>query len=293
MKETEATKTEAKINYAALKAGGIIEQRQRDYFVLRLRIPCGRISAEQFPKVAEVAKKYGRGIVHLTTRQGIEIPWIEFKNIENARRELAEAGITLGACGPRFRVVTACPGNEVCKRGLVDTQKFGREIDQRFFGLILPHKFKVSVSGCPNICAKPHENDIGFHGIVEPELDLSDCIGCGTCAEVCKEEAIAMKDGKPKFDLNKCIYCGDCILNCPTDSWRAKRTGYAVFAGGKMGRHPQLGYKIAEFVDEERGFEIIQRCLEIYKREGRRKERFGAMINRIGLERFKEEVIGG
>ena len=61
-------------------------------------------------------------------------------------------------------MITACPGNRVCKHGQKDSQDFAKEIDEKFFGTELPHKFKVAVSGCPNACTKPRENDIGFSG---------------------------------------------------------------------------------------------------------------------------------
>jgi len=130
-----------RIDYAALKSGGIIMQRDDDFYAIRLRLPGGCISADQLPKIAGVAKKYGRGQVRLTARQGIEIPWIRFKEIEDARQELAEAGIALGPCGPRFRTVTACPGLPVCRLALVDCQSLAMRIDQEFCGRPLPHKF--------------------------------------------------------------------------------------------------------------------------------------------------------
>ncbi len=98
----------------------------------------------------------------LTARQGVEIPWIEFKKIEAARRELADAGLSLEACGPCFRAVTSCPGSEVCKLGLVNSQSFAAQIDREFGGLLLPHKLKVSISGCTNACLNSLENEIGF-----------------------------------------------------------------------------------------------------------------------------------
>ena len=205
-----------------------------------------------------MANEYGRGEIRLTARQGIEIPWIEFRKIEAARRELIEAGLSLGACGPRFRAVTACPGSQVCKLGLVNSQGFSARIDKEFGGRLLPHKFKVSVSGCPNGCAKPSENELGFMGIVEPELDPQACNGCSLCADICKESALSMQDGKPRRSSEMCILCGSCIQSCPIEAWKAKRMGYAVSVGGKMGRHPVLGERIADFVDEDMGIEIIE-----------------------------------
>jgi dissimilatory sulfite reductase (desulfoviridin) alpha/beta subunit len=113
-------------------------QRDDDFFAIRLRLPGGSIPADQLLKVAQVSKQYGRGEVRLTARQGIEIPWIKFGEIEVARRELAEAGLDLGPCGPRFRTVTACPGLPVCRRALMDSQSFALQIDRRFGGLFPP-----------------------------------------------------------------------------------------------------------------------------------------------------------
>jgi dissimilatory sulfite reductase (desulfoviridin) alpha/beta subunit len=254
-------------------------------------LPGGCISADQIPKIGEVAKRYGRGVVRLTARQGLEIPWIEFKRIEAARRELAEAGISLGACGPRFRAVTTCPGSPVCRRGIVDAQKVSLQIDQRFGGKLLPSKFKASVSGCPNACSKPREDEIGLCGVVQPKLDLDVCTGCSLCAEICKEKALSFQDGKPVSDMSRCVRCGDCIQICPIDAWKADGIGYVVFAGGKMGRHPRLGEMIADFVDEEQVLGIIQSCLDFYLRHGNRRERFSDLVQRYGVERFKAEVL--
>ncbi len=60
-----------------------------------------------------------------------------------------------------------------------------------------------------------------------------------------------------------------------------------------MGRRPVLGERIADFVDEDRGIKIIDLCLDLYNREGRRRERFSDLIHRIGLEKVKAEVLSG
>jgi hypothetical protein len=87
-----------RIDYAALKSGGIIMQKDDDFYAIRLRLPGGSILADKLPKIAHVAKRYGRGEVRLTARAGIEIPWIKFKEIEAARKELVGAGTVLIAC---------------------------------------------------------------------------------------------------------------------------------------------------------------------------------------------------
>ncbi len=279
------------IDYAALKSGGIIMQKDDDFYAIRLRLPGGCIASELLPKIAQVAKKYGRGEVRLTARQGIEIPWIKFKEIEAARKELAGAGLALGPCGPRFRTVTACPGLPVCRRALADSQSFARQIDRKFSGLQLPHKFKATVSACPNACSRPLENDIGFCWNAEPDMEADVCMGCGLCVDICRENALVLQDGKVLLDRNRCVNCADCMQSCHTDAWKTKRIGYAVYAGGKNGRHPTQGEKIAGFVDEEQGMMIIQRCLDFYQQHGNKRERLGEMIRRVGMDEFKAAVL--
>ncbi|MCL5942988.1 MAG: 4Fe-4S binding protein, partial [Actinobacteria bacterium] len=219
--------------YAELKMSGYIKLREKDMYALRLRIPMGNLLADQMPRVAEVARKYGRGYVGLTVRQGVEIPWIHFRDLEKARAELEEAGIILSGCGPRVRAVVSCKGT-ICPYGIIDTHAIGMRIDERFFSpRVLPHKYKIGIAGCPNSCSKPQFNDLGLMGQVEPRLEESLCNGCSLCEVNCADAAITMSGDLPVRDPQKCVYCGDCIRVCPTDAWVQRAVGVAVFAGGK------------------------------------------------------------
>ena len=108
----------ANIDYASLKKGGFMRQKQKGYFSLRIQVVGGNLTAENIKAVAEVAEKYGKGYVHMTSRQGVEIPFINFEDVETVRAELAKGGVNPGVCGPRVRTVTACQGSEIlCKIG--------------------------------------------------------------------------------------------------------------------------------------------------------------------------------
>ena len=67
-------------DYAALKKGGFMRQKQKNCFSMRLKVVGGQVTAGQLAAVAEIAEKYGHGYVHLTSRQGIEIPFIDRKS---------------------------------------------------------------------------------------------------------------------------------------------------------------------------------------------------------------------
>ena len=277
----------------ALKAGGIIKQRQEDFFLVRLKVTFGELSSDQLAAVGDIARRFAKGKIHITTRQGMEIPWVRFGDVDAVTSALAAIGIPLGACGPRIRVVVACQGNEVCPHGLGDTRALSLALDERFYGQRnVPHKLKIGVTGCPNACAKPQEHDIGFMAVALPRLaSEEDCISCGLCVRSCRGKAIELVDGKPVFDYSRCYRDGECINACPTEALRAARTGWNVFVGGKWGREPQLGQLFAEFLTDAEALELVQRVVDAWKRLARPGERLGTLINRIGLEEFRAELV--
>jgi dissimilatory sulfite reductase (desulfoviridin) alpha/beta subunit len=125
---------------------------------------------EHLEKVIEIARKYARGFVHVTTRQGIEMPFIKYADIDEVERELKLAGIQIGTSGPRMRTTTCCPGNNWCKSGLIDTFSLYDRIENELgirCAMDLPHKFKIAISGCPNTCTRQQQSEIGIHGSVD------------------------------------------------------------------------------------------------------------------------------
>ena len=65
------------VDYATLKKGGFMRQKQKNNFSLRLRVVGGNLTAKQLAKIAEVSENYGDGYVHLTSRQSVEIPFVK------------------------------------------------------------------------------------------------------------------------------------------------------------------------------------------------------------------------
>jgi len=156
------------INYEDLKARGFLKQKQEGFFLLRTRMSSGVYRKEQLEKVNAIAQRFGRGFVHLTVRQGIEIPFIRFEDIPQVEAELKSAGVEIGTSGARLRTTTVCPGNNWCKQGLINTFALSERIENELglkCGLDLPHKFKIAISGCPNTCTRPQAAEIGVHGI--------------------------------------------------------------------------------------------------------------------------------
>ena len=169
----------AKVDYATLKKGGFMRQKQKNNFSLRLACVGGALTAENLKKIAEVAEKYGDGYVHLTSRQSVEIPFIKLDDIDEVKAALAEGDVEPGVCGPRVRTITACQGAAICPSGCIDTYALAKELDDRYFAKELPHKFKFGITGCQNNCLKSEENDVGIKGGIQVQWKESDCIQCG------------------------------------------------------------------------------------------------------------------
>lgn len=275
-----------------LKAGGLMKQKEPDLFSVRLRVVGGFVTAAQLEKLAETARKYGSGHVHLTTRQGVEIPFVAFKDIERLREDLAEEELEFGACGPRVRTITACQGAN-CSHGLVDCMAIANVVDARVFGRAgLPHKFKIGITGCPNACIKPLENDLGIQGIILKTFHEKDCNGCGLCVQACPiPGALEVSDDHLIYSEELCVRCGSCIASCPSDAWERTGTGYAVYVGGKMGKRPILGRRLPhepQTLDEL--LAIIDKSIEWYAERGEPRERFGDTIERVGFDRLAEDL---
>lgn len=278
------------IDYNELKKGGFLKQKQKDHFIVRFRSLAGNLTSEQLRQMADMADKYGKGYVHVTTRQGAEIPWVNINDYNEMRSEILAQGLTTGTCGPRIRTVVACPGNEVCNSGLMNSRELALELDRVFFGREVPMKTKIGVSACPNSCAKPQENDIGLVGAIEPVLCEEKCVSCGLCEKVCPNQAITMVDGKPVLDKSRCLLEGRCIFSCPTDAWQEKRRGYLLYAGGKIGRKPRLGQVVAKFIQPDEVIEAVEKALAAFITLGQNGERIADTLDRVGVQEFREEM---
>lgn len=281
---------ELSIDYATLKKGGWMRQKQKNKFALRIHVIGGKLTDEQLVTIAHVAEKYGKGYVHLTARQSLEIPWMDAKDIESIKAELAAGGVQPSVCGPRVRTTTACQGNATCPSACIDTYHLAEEIDARYFARELPGKFKFGITGCRNNCLKTEENDLGIKGAERVVWKEENCIQCGVCVKACREEAITLADGKITIDMDKCSYCGRCAKACPTDSYE-EHPGYLLSFGGMYGNHFHFGIPIVPFVeDHDALIRICDATVQWFDDHAEPGDRLWKTISREGEEGFKAVI---
>lgn len=284
--------TQEDFDLAALKKTGMIQQKQKEYFALRLHAVAGDLTSVQMMGIAGVAEKFGRGKLHISTRQGIEIHFVHHSDLETARKELETFGVTMGACGPRVRIITGCPGSQTCRWGIIDTKEIADYLDRTYFREETPHKFKMAVTGCPHNCAKATENDIGVMGGIIPGWSESACNGCGLCVNICPTSAIIQENNQYLLDSSRCINCSICTSICPAGAWTVVQKGYILWIGGTMGKIPRFAGRLGGLIESrEQLYDLIERSITYYRNHGRKKERFGHMIDRIGVENVFKEIL--
>ncbi len=143
---------------------GLLAQKQKDYIIIRLQVPNGKLTSEQMEGIGGVLDKYGRGYAVPTVRKGIEIPWIKFNDANEVVAEFKKLGLRAGSCGTRVRSVVACAGLEHCKNCEVDAKAMYERLVDRYYERDTPTKFKISLAGCSKACSHPHVNDFGIIG---------------------------------------------------------------------------------------------------------------------------------
>ncbi len=135
--------------------------------MMRIKIPFGGLNCEQMEVLADLAEEYSDEILHITTRQDIQLHYVHIDDTPDLMRRLAAVGITTReACGNSVRNITACPLSGICHTELFDVTPYA-QATMRF---LLGHedcqdfgrKFKIAFSGCRHeACGLANMHDMG------------------------------------------------------------------------------------------------------------------------------------
>jgi len=136
--------------------------------MVRIKIPYGGATPEQLEVIAECAEEYSDAILHITTRQDVQLHYLHLDDGPTLMRRLASVGITTReACGNGVRNVTGCPLAGVCRTEAFDVTPYADAL----FRFLLGHpdcqdfgrKFKPAFSGCEHeACGLVMMHDLGF-----------------------------------------------------------------------------------------------------------------------------------
>jgi ferredoxin-nitrite reductase len=243
-----------------LKWVGLYPQRQGgDAFMLRIKIPGGRLEADQARAIGEIADEFARGPVpnpvfgdaylDLTTRQDIQLHWVRIGAVPEIWARLEAVGMTtVQACGDSARNVLCCPVSGLDADEVLDAHPVAQAVSDFFTGnreyANLPRKFKLSVTGCREDCAQAEINDIGLW-------------------------PARRDDGT---------------------------VGYNVLVGGGLSDGPRMASDIDVLVgpDPDRVVELFRAIAQLFgelgNRENRGLARMRYLVQELGPERFRAEL---
>lgn len=270
-----------------------------------VRVPGGHLDVKYLSMIQNIAEVYGNGTVHITGRQGFEIPGIPFEDMDKVNellqpiiggmginQEIMDQGYS--AAGTRN--ITACIGNNICPYGCYNTAKFAKRVERAVF----PHDFhfKIALTGCHNDCAKVRMHDFGIIGMTLPQNEKDRCVGCEACVKVCKKksvDALTMVNYKVERNHQKCIGCGECVLSCPTRAWtRNEQKYYRLTLFGRTGKkNPRLGENLIKWADEDSILKIIMNTYDyvaqyIDPEAPGGKEHIGYIVDRTGFMEYEK-----
>jgi len=168
-----------RLKWAGLYSHGV----QRGYFMMRTKVPGGRLTPEQAEVIGEVAAEYatapeeyggeeqndvwGDAYLDITTRQDIQTHWIEVEDVPDIWAKYDEVGLTtIQGCGDSARNVLGCPAAGLSDHECFDAQPVIDAVSDFFTEnreyANLPRKYKMTITGCREDCAQSQINDVGL-----------------------------------------------------------------------------------------------------------------------------------
>ncbi len=155
---------------------GVLEPEELDdrYFMMRIRIPGGRLTIASLRAIAEISTEYGRDLADITDRQNIQLHWVRIEDVPAIWEKLEAVGLsTMEACGDTPRNILGCPVAGIDASEIVDPTAHLLEIEDKYIGdpafSNLPRKYKTSMTGCSALCTIHEINDISYVGVVGPD----------------------------------------------------------------------------------------------------------------------------
>jgi sulfite reductase (ferredoxin) len=267
-----------------IKFHGSYEQTNRDkrgaaakeyIFMVRSKLPGGRLTAGQYLAHDDIATRYGNGTLRITTRQGIQFHGVVKGHLRETIRDLNHALVTtFGACGDVVRNVMCCPApsddpQRVAVQQIADalsaatlprTKAYHQiwvdgeaivadEEDPLYGTTYLPRKFKAAIAFAGDNCMDIFTNDAGLIALFEDD---------GTLA------------------------------------------GFNVVAGGGMGvtHNKEATFArladVVGFVAPEHAVDVITAIVTVHRdfgdRTNRKHARLKYVLEEWGLEKFREEL---
>jgi sulfite reductase beta subunit len=301
--------------HEVLEPGVLVHVSETGAELYSVRVGAARlISVDLIRDVCDIADKYCDGYLRFTTRNNIEFLVSDKSKLEPLKKELKSRGnwFPMGGTGNGITNIVHTQGWAHCHTPAIDASGVVKAVMDELFEYFgshkLPAQVRIALACCLNMCGAVHCSDIAILGVhrkppfVENERVQNVC-EIPLVIAACPTAAIKPKKvGERKsveINNSRCMFCGNCYTMCPAlPLANCDGDGIALWVGGKVSNLksvPMFSKLAVPFIPNEpprwpTTVNTIKKMVEAYAAGGRRYERIGEWINRIGWERFFEKT---
>src|SRR5918998_904782 len=237
----------------------------RRIFLTQNPIHSGEITPEQLEKIASLSEAFSIGSAHVSTRQNIQLHWVQLEDVSEVMRGLVEVGLTTReACGNTVRNVMCSHFAGVCPREAFDATPYAKAIARFLLRnpmcQNLPRKFKINFSCCDS------------HGLVR----VADI---GLVPTVKKSSSSSSSS----------------TMTTTTDNSAETIRGFKIYLGGGLGAASFIGHLLEDFTPEYRLLATCMATIRLFDRHGNRenmaRNRMRYLVHEMGWEKFQKKVL--
>ncbi len=259
-----------------LQHGAYGSRLRMDYSMVRIKVPSGEITPEQIEKIASLSEAFSIGSAHVSTRQNIQLHWVQLEDVSEVMRGLVEVGLTTReACGNTVRNVMCSHFAGVCSAEAFDATPYSKAIARFLLRnpmcQNLPRKFKINFSCCDS------------HGLVR----IAD-IGL---VPVVKKSSSFSSSSQPSSSLPS----SQSAATIATQENSEVVRGFKIYLGGGLGAASFIGHLLEEFTPEDRLLATCMATIRLFDRHGNRenmaRNRMRYLVHEIGWEKFQKMVL--
>ena len=147
-------------------ARGVYGQRQQGVQMVRIKLPYGKMTLDQWRRISDVSDEYSTGNLHLTTRQDIQIHFVSLDRTPEMWSELEKDEITIReACGNTVRNITASDSAGIDPEEPFDVTPYAHAMFEYFLrkpvNQEMGRKFKIAFSSSEKDTALIFMHDLG------------------------------------------------------------------------------------------------------------------------------------
>jgi len=149
------------------KKTNVVEQKQRGYYTVYVRVPLGNILSETSRRLIEKLRPVIADDVRITVNQNLQLRYVKPEHLEYVYSALESEKFAEPGFGS-VADITACPGTDTCNLGISNSTAtsavLSEVIEDEFPELLENKEISIKISGCMNSCGQHGMASIGFHG---------------------------------------------------------------------------------------------------------------------------------